>query len=298
MLPSGALPVPRAETIRPNLRRLTDAARAAGITIVHTADDHDLHDPEIAADPDFVETFPAHCLRGTPGAARMAETTPGPGAADIPPDGAGVDVGALSAAAEIVLRKNRFDAFSNPAAAPLLRALRPERVVIYGVALEVCDRYAVEGMLGLHAGFEIVLVEDAVAALDETFQVRARRARTAFAVTSQTVNETVGDAIRLGLSKRVNLRHPDVSVRIEIVHDKAYVSAAKVPGPGGLPVGTAGPVVALLSAGIDSPVAAWRIMRRGGNPIAVHFHGQPFTDRASEQKVTQLVGVLGRWGYR
>ena len=166
MLPSGALPVPRAETIRPNLRRLTDAARAAGITIVHTADDHDLHDPEIAADPDFVETFPAHCLRGTPGAARMAETTPGPGAADIPPDGAGVDVGALSAAAEIVLRKNRFDAFSNPAAAPLLRALRPERVVIYGVALEVCDRYAVEGMLGLHAGFEIVLVEDAVAALD------------------------------------------------------------------------------------------------------------------------------------
>ena len=124
----------------------------------------------------------------------------------------------------------------------------------------------------------------------ETFEVRARRARTPFPVTSQTVNETVGDAIRLGLAKRVDLRHPDVSVRIEIVHDKAYVSAAKVPGPGGLPVGTAGPVVTLLSAGIDSPVATWRMMRRGADPVAVHFHGQPFTD--------QLVGVLGRWGYR
>jgi thiamine biosynthesis protein ThiI len=132
----------------------------------------------------------------------------------------------------------------------------------------------------------------------ETFEVRARRARTSFAATSQTVNETVGDAIRTGLSKRVNLSHPDVSVRIEIVHDKAYVSAAKVPGPGGLPVGTAGAVVALLSAGIDSPVAAWRMMRRGADPVAVHFHGQPFTDRSSEQKVTQLVDVLGRWGYR
>jgi nicotinamidase/pyrazinamidase len=60
MLPSGSLPVPGAEALLPNLGRLTAAARAAGITIVHTADDHDRHDPEIADDPDFVETFPAH----------------------------------------------------------------------------------------------------------------------------------------------------------------------------------------------------------------------------------------------
>jgi tRNA uracil 4-sulfurtransferase len=132
----------------------------------------------------------------------------------------------------------------------------------------------------------------------QTFEVRARRARTPFDITSQVVNETVGDAIRLGLSKRVDLSRPDVSVRIEIVHDKAYISAAKVPGPGGLPVGTAGPVVTLLSAGIDSPVATWRMMRRGADPIGVHFHGQPFTDRSSEQKVTQLIDVLARWGYR
>jgi nicotinamidase/pyrazinamidase len=166
MLPSGSLAVPGAESIRPNLGRLTAAARAAGIPIVHTADDHDRHDPEISDEPDFVDTFPPHCLRGTRGAERLPETAPATDAVDIPPDSAGVDLAAAAAAGEIVLRKNRFDAFSNPAAAPLLRALAPDRVVVYGVALEVCDRYAVEGMLALDAGFEIVLVEDAVAALD------------------------------------------------------------------------------------------------------------------------------------
>jgi thiamine biosynthesis protein ThiI len=132
----------------------------------------------------------------------------------------------------------------------------------------------------------------------ETFEVRARRARTPFPQTSQQVNELVGDAIRTRLGKRVDLSHPDVSVRIEIVHDRAYISAEKFPGPGGLPVGTAGTVVTLLSAGIDSPVATWRLMRRGADPVAVHFHGMPFTDRSSERKVEALVEVLGRWGYR
>jgi nicotinamidase/pyrazinamidase len=165
-LPSGSLPVPGAPGLLPNLGRLTAAARAAGITIVHTADDHEPHDEEIAAEPDFVATFPAHCLRGTPGADRLPETAAAPGAADIPPDGVGVDLPAVAAAPEVVLRKNRFDAFSNPAAAPLLRALAPETVVVYGVALEVCDRYAVEGMLALDPRLDIVVVEDAVAALD------------------------------------------------------------------------------------------------------------------------------------
>jgi nicotinamidase/pyrazinamidase len=168
MLPSGGLPVPGAVSILPNLGRLTAAARAAGITIVHTADDHELHDDEISGVPDFVETFPPHCLRGTEGADRLPETAAGPDAADIPPDGADIDLAGVAASPEIVLRKNRFDAFSNPAAVPLLRVLAPETVVVYGVALEVCDRYAVEGMLALDPGLDIVVVEDAVAALDPT----------------------------------------------------------------------------------------------------------------------------------
>jgi nicotinamidase/pyrazinamidase len=168
MLPSGTLPVPGAPGLLPNLGRLTAAARAAGLTIVHTADDHEPSDEEIAADPDFVETFPAHCLRGTPGADRLPETAAAPDAADIPPDGVGVDIAAVAAAPEVVLRKNRFDPFSNPAAVPLLRALAPETVVVYGVALEICDRYAVEGMLALDPGLDIIVVGDAVAALDPT----------------------------------------------------------------------------------------------------------------------------------
>ena len=166
MLPSGLLPVPGAVSLLPNLGRLTAGARAAGLTIVHTADDHEPHDDEISAEPDFVETFPAHCVRGTEGAHRLPETAAAPDAADIPPDGDGIDMAAVAAAPEIVLRKNRFDAFSNPAAVPLLRALAPETVVVYGVALEVCDRYAVEGMLALDPGLDIVVVEDAVAALE------------------------------------------------------------------------------------------------------------------------------------
>lgn len=132
----------------------------------------------------------------------------------------------------------------------------------------------------------------------ETFAVRARKARTAFDVTSQRLNEVLGDAVRTGLGKRVDLSSPDVTVRVEVVENHAYVSARKVAGPGGLPVGTAGPVVSLLSAGIDSPVATWRVMKRGADPVAVHFHGQPYTDRSSEQKVARIVEVLAAWGYR
>jgi thiamine biosynthesis protein ThiI len=131
-----------------------------------------------------------------------------------------------------------------------------------------------------------------------TFAVRARRARTSFAPTSQHVNEVLGDAIRIQLGKRVDLSHAELTVRVEIVENRAYVSARKIAGPGGLPVGTAGRVVALLSAGIDSPVATWRLMKRGADPIGLHFHGRPFTDPSSERKVARLLDVLRDWGYR
>lgn len=129
-----------------------------------------------------------------------------------------------------------------------------------------------------------------------TFAVRARRSRTGFRHPSQQVNERVGEAIRTQLGKAVDLSRPDMLLRIEVSGDVAYVSADKLPGPGGLPVGTAGVVVALLSAGIDSPVAAWRMLRRGADLVPVHFHGRPFTDRSSERKVEELIGVLRRWG--
>ncbi len=167
MSPDGRLPVPGADDLRPNLARLTAAARQAGLTVVHTADDHELSDPEIAeTGADFVDTFPPHCLRHTAGAGRVPETAAADTAYEIAWDGTGYDEAAAKAASEVVLHKKRFDAFSNPATPRLLAALDPDRVVVYGVALDVCDRYAVEGMLALGAGFEIVVVEDAVAAID------------------------------------------------------------------------------------------------------------------------------------
>ena len=146
-------------------------------------------------------------------------------------------------------------------------------------------------------GVEVAAAADAESTF-ATFAVRARRARTGFAETSQRVNEVLGDAIRTELGKTVDLSAPDVTVRVEIVENRAYVSALKLPGPGGLPMGTAGSVVSLLSGGIDSPVATWHLMKRGADPVAVHFHAQPFTDRSSEQKAGRLVGALARWGYR
>ncbi|MBI2169997.1 MAG: tRNA 4-thiouridine(8) synthase ThiI [Actinobacteria bacterium] len=147
------------------------------------------------------------------------------------------------------------------------------------------------------AGVEVARRADADSTF-ATFAVRARKARTDFGPSSQRVNEVLGEAIRIGLDKRVDLSKPQTTVRVEIVENRAYVSAQKFDGPGGLPVGTAGPVVSLLSAGIDSPVATWRLMRRGADPIAVHFHGQPFTDRSSEQKVARIVARLQAFGYR
>lgn len=165
MSPEGELYVHGAETLAPNLARLTEAARTRGITIVHSADDHELSDPEIdVKGGDFVDTFPPHCLTGTPGAARIDETEPVAGAVDIAWNGTGFDAGAVASAPAVVLRKKWFDVFTNPAAEQVLRTLQPDRVVVYGVALDICNRFAVEGMLRL-GGFDIVVVKDATKAI-------------------------------------------------------------------------------------------------------------------------------------
>ena len=149
----------------------------------------------------------------------------------------------------------------------------------------------------LRRGLEVAKHADAEQPF-ATFAVRARRARTSLPETSQHLNEVLGDAVRTQLGKHVDLGHPDVTIRVEVVENRAYVSALKLAGPGGLPVGTAGPVVALLSAGIDSPASTWQLMKRGADPVAVHFHGQPFTDPSSERKVERILAQLARWGYR
>lgn len=129
----------------------------------------------------------------------------------------------------------------------------------------------------------------------ESFEVRARKGNSSFPETSQRVNEIVGQAIKDGLGKRVDLSHPEWSCYIELVGDQAFTYDRRMEGPGGLPVGVSGNVLALLSGGIDSPVAAWEIAKRGADLNFVHFHGQPFSDPSSARQATELARALARW---
>lgn len=129
-----------------------------------------------------------------------------------------------------------------------------------------------------------------------TFAVAARRSATDYAERSLDVNRRVGEAIRRATGLSVDLDKPDITCQVEIVQANAYVFARRVEGPGGLPVGVSGTVVALMSAGIDSPVAAWRIMKRGALVVGVHFSGSPQTSGRSEQYALELARVLERWG--
>ncbi len=163
MLPEGKLHVPGAETLLPQLAALTQAAHDNGIPVLASADDHELGDAEISGPPDFRTTFPPHCLRGTPGVERVPATQH-PEAVEI----GHRELSAVELAQRLaggptsfLVQKKRFDVFSNPNTEPLVAALAPKRIVLYGVALDVCDRYAIEGLLARgYAGLE--LVRDAV----------------------------------------------------------------------------------------------------------------------------------------
>jgi tRNA uracil 4-sulfurtransferase len=126
----------------------------------------------------------------------------------------------------------------------------------------------------------------------ETFAVRARKAHSDFALSAREINEKVGAALLERSGKRVNLSQPDLTCYIEIVGDLVIVYADRRRGPGGLPVGSSGKVVALVSSGIDSPVAAARMMRRGSRVVFVHFHSQPYTDASSARQAGEIVDLL------
>lgn len=129
-----------------------------------------------------------------------------------------------------------------------------------------------------------------------TFAIQARRSSTDHTESSLEMNVRIGAAVQRETGLAVNLSAPDVACRIEVVQGEVYVYARRLEGPGGLPVGTSGRVVALLSAGIDSPVAAWRMMRRGSVVIGVHFSGRPQTDARSEGFAIELARVLEQTG--
>jgi len=130
----------------------------------------------------------------------------------------------------------------------------------------------------------------------ETFAIESRRSNTDHPVSSMEMNRIIGQHVVDGTGAKVDLGAPDVTCWVEVVQGDAYVYARKVSGVGGLPVGSAGTVVALLSAGIDSPVASWRLMKRGAVVVGVHFSGRPQTDDASERLVAEIGHALETYG--
>lgn len=128
-----------------------------------------------------------------------------------------------------------------------------------------------------------------------SFRVTARRADKSYALTSPEIERRVGGLIRAARGWRVDLGNPELVVRIEILPREAFYALDRHAGPGGLPAGTSGRVLCLLSGGIDSPVAAYRLMKRGCRVRFVHFHSYPILSHASQDKVREIVRLLTRY---
>jgi thiamine biosynthesis protein ThiI len=131
-----------------------------------------------------------------------------------------------------------------------------------------------------------------------SFRVSARRADKRFPLTSPQIEREVGGRIKEARGWTVKLDDPDLEIHVELLTDQAFYFFGKERGAGGLPTGTAGRVVCLLSGGIDSPVAAHRMMKRGCTVTFVHFHSYPILSRASQEKARELVTLLTRWQQR
>jgi thiamine biosynthesis protein ThiI len=125
-----------------------------------------------------------------------------------------------------------------------------------------------------------------------SFRVSATRADKRLPFTSPTVEREVGGRIKEVKGWHVDLSRPALTVHLEMLPDSAFYFFGKERGAGGLPTGTSGRVACLLSGGIDSPVAAYRMMRRGCTVVFIHFHAYPILSRASQEKVREIAGLL------
>ena len=150
-------------------------------------------------------------------------------------------------------------------------------------------------------GFE-KLAETVVSYVDKvypdkhmTFKVQARRARKNYPMNSMEINMALGEAVLNAYSEmKVDVHHPDVMLYVE-VREKIYIYSIEIPGPGGMPVGSNGKAMLLLSGGIDSPVAGYMIAKRGVKIDAVYFHAPPYTSDRAKQKVVDLAKQVSRY---
>jgi len=168
MRADGKLYVPEAEAIIPSLERLTDYAHDHGIRIVASADDHVTGHPELSDAPDWKTTFPPHCMRGTPGQKKIPETALRDPLviAPAPTDAMALADRVRSLRGDILFHKQRFDVFTNENVTTALDVLDPHDIVLYGVALDVCDKAAIEGLLARRPATRLFAVTDAMKPID------------------------------------------------------------------------------------------------------------------------------------
>jgi tRNA uracil 4-sulfurtransferase len=145
-------------------------------------------------------------------------------------------------------------------------------------------------------------LEDKIAALIkerdfESFRIAARRGDKRYPLTSMDLNQKLGRFVQDRTPARVDLERPQLSVFVEVLSKEALIYLEKFRGPGGLPVGMGGRVCSLLSGGIDSPVASYRMMKRGCTVTFIHFHSYPYLSKASWEKAEDLVEHLTQYQY-
>ena len=151
--------------------------------------------------------------------------------------------------------------------------------------------------LATHAGADLGEIGDGILGSlgnrqPRSFRIAARRADKRFPTPSPEIERVIGGRVQDATGWPVNLSKPDLVIRIEVLTHDAFFFSDLEPGPGGLPVGTGGRVLALLSGGIDSPVAAWRMIRRGCRADLVHFHSYPILSRTSQDKARVIAATL------
>ena len=138
-------------------------------------------------------------------------------------------------------------------------------------------------------------IDDAYENKNFTFKVVARRANKQYPVVSDQINRDLGEVILKAFPEtKVNVHTPDVLLRVEVRH-KINIFSETIPGPGGMPIGTAGRAMLLLSGGIDSPVAGWMIAKRGVTIDATYFHAPPYTSERAKQKVVDLAKLVAKY---
>ncbi|MGD1055469.1 MAG: tRNA uracil 4-sulfurtransferase ThiI [Nitrososphaerales archaeon] len=143
---------------------------------------------------------------------------------------------------------------------------------------------------------EDAVLETARASTAQTFRVDPRRTDKRFPISSMELARKLGSAVAEETGKGVDLSDPGLRIHVDIIRSRALIYATKIRGPGGLPVGTAGRVMHLFSGGIDSPVAAWLLLKRGVRPIYLHFYLAPTSEAPMQGKIAKLLKVLSGWG--